>query len=135
MVQGIRIMHCCIYIIIFSMTYIFVLKRNIYHKESSYFYDNIRDLQYQLFLFLILYNFLYYNHFIKKKQYVFCDKESRYCILRNFYNYRMSIWLVRKDCCVYYMAHSSLDGAQPARYRERCRATLWGIRVSSHKTR
>lgn len=71
MVQGIRIMHCCIYIIIFSMTYIFVFKRNIYHKESSYFYDNIRDLQYQLFLFLILYNFLYYNHFIKKKQYVY----------------------------------------------------------------
>lgn len=55
---------------------------------------------------------------------MFCDKESRYCILRNFYNYRMNIWLVRKDCCVYYMAHSSLDGAQPARYRERCRATL-----------
>lgn len=57
---------------------------------------------------------------------MFCDKESRYCILTNFYNYsnRMNIWLVRKDCCVYYMAHSSLDGAQPARYRERCRATL-----------
>lgn len=27
---------------------------------------NIRDLQYQLFVFLILYNFLYYNYFMKQ---------------------------------------------------------------------
>lgn len=124
MVQGTKIMHYCIYIIIFSMIYIFVFKRNIYHKESSYFYDNIRDLQYQLFIFLILYNFLYYNHFVE--QYVcFVIKKVGIASSQTFnYSNRMNIWLVRKDCCVYYMAHSSLDGAQPARYRERCRATL-----------
>lgn len=66
MVQGTKIMHYCIYIIIFSMIYIFVFKRNIYYKKEIIIFMNIRDLQYQLFVFLILYNFLYYNYFMKQ---------------------------------------------------------------------